>query len=552
MLPVKDLRKIITSSKLLSSTDFKEAQLKAKISKTPLEKYLIAKGLVAEDDLYKKAAELYELPTILLEKTLVPSSVLDLIPENIAGKYQMAPFKLSDDELHVATCLSPNLQILEFIERKEDVQIRLFFAPPSSVHAILAQYRKDIEAEVEKVDTAGKELDVVSLIDGIIGNAIKEGASDIHIEPKELKTLVRYRKDGILHDIISLPKEIHAGVVTRIKILSNLRVDEHRLPQDGRIHLSGPGYRVSIRVSIVPILDGEKVVMRILHQEKRFAGLDELGLQPGALAMIEKEIQQAQGTILVVGPTGSGKTTTLYTLINLINKPGINISTIEDPIEYSLEDINQSQVKPEIGFTFAAGLRSFLRQDPDVIMVGEIRDEETAEIAMHAALTGHLVLSTLHTNDAPSTLPRLLEMGIPPYLMATTISLVIAQRLVRRICTQCKHEVSITEAQKKQIETELGINVKDILSRHGIKNPMLTSCKGEGCELCHGTGLKGRVGIFELLDNTPEVYAAILREASSREMYEIARKQGMMTLAEDGVLKILKGMTTFEELMRVL
>ena len=550
MLPINDLKKIIASKKLLKADIADQAVSDAEKRGISLEEFLISKKLIAEDNLYEKAAEFYNLPFVFLKDKIVVSDVLNIIPQNLAVKYQIVAFEKSAGELCVAACVPPDLQIIEFIKRKEDLKIKLFFSAPSSLNLIIGQYRKDVAGEIKKID--GKEINVIKIVQGLIENAIKEGASDIHIEPKSDKSLIRYRIDGILREIIFLPRELHAGVLTRIKILARLKVDEHRLPQDGRFKMSGTDYDVSIRVSMIPLLDGEKAVLRILRQETKFLTLDELGLQPQPREIVENEIKKAQGMLLVVGPTGCGKSTTLYTILNMLNKPEINISTIEDPIEYGLSGVNQSQINPQIGYTFATGLRSFLRQDPNVIMVGEIRDQETAEIALHAALTGHLVLSTLHTNDAVTTLPRLKEMGIPTYLIASTVNVVVAQRLVRKICPHCKEKIPAPSKEIKKIENELGVDVKEILEKHGMPPEPLFFYEGKGCKLCRFEGLKGRVGVFEILKNTPEIYSAILRGASSKEINKAAQAQGMIALNEDGVLKIFQGVTTSEEVIRVI
>lgn len=553
MLPLADLKKIIISKDFLKETVLDQAVLDSSKADISLEEFLIAKNLISEEKLYKEAAEYYGLPFVSPEKRMVSTAILNLIPQNLAIKFQIAPFEREGDEVRVATVAPPDLQLVEFVKRKEDIDIKLFFTTPSGLRGIIGQYRKDIEQEVKKVNVQeGKEINVIKIVQGLIENAIKEGASDVHIEPAEDKSLVRYRVDGILREVIFLPKELHAGVLSRLKILSHLKIDEHRLPQDGRFAMSGPDYRVSIRVSIVPVLEGEKAVLRILQQELKQLSLEELGFLPHFAEIVNEEIKRAQGMILAVGPTGCGKTTTLYTLLGMINRPGINISTIEDPIEYSMTGINQSQVSPQIGYTFAAGLRAFLRQDPNVIMVGEIRDQETAEIALHAALTGHLVLSTLHTNDAVTTLPRITEMGIPPYLVASTVNIVLAQRLVRKICPHCKTKYAARPKDISLIEKQLGVDLKKLMEQQKIFSKTIYLYKGEGCKVCRFEGLHGRIGIYEVLRNTPEIYSAIIGGASLKEVDKAARSQGMLSLAEDGVVKVLRGDTTIEELVRVL
>lgn len=553
MLPLADLKKIILSNELLKETVLDQAILDSSKADISLEEFLIQKKLISEEKIYKEAAHYYDLDFVSLDKKIVSSDILGSIPQNLALKNQIVPFDKAGDELSVATSAPPDLQLIEFIKRKDDIKIKLFFTSPTNLKMIIGQYRKDIEQEIKKVDIReGKELNVIKIVQGLVENAIKEGASDIHIEPSDGKSLVRYRVDGILREVIFLPKELHGGVLSRLKILAHLKIDEHRLPQDGRFSMSGPDYKVSLRVSVVPVLGGEKVVLRILQQELKQLTLEELGFLPNFSKIVREEIKKAQGIILAVGPTGCGKTTTLYTLLGMLNRPGINISTIEDPIEYSMVGINQSQVNPQIGYTFATGLRAFLRQDPNIIMVGEIRDRETAEIAMHAALTGHLVLSTLHTNDAITTLPRITEMGIPPYLVAGTANLVLAQRLARKICPHCKTKFPASQKDLSLIENQLHVNLQKLMSEQGAKTKQLFLHKGEGCKMCRFEGLKGRIGLYEVLQNTPEIYSAIIGGASLKEIERAAKNQGMFSLAEDGLVKVFNGETTLEELLRVI
>ena len=389
--------------------------------------------------------------------------------------------------------------------------------------------------------------------------AIFEGASDIHIESLEKTVLIRYRVDGILRDVMDLPKSLQDGLVARIKILSNLKIDEHRLPQDGRFKIENKDYKISFRVSIIPVYDGEKVVMRLLDEGKKILTLEQLGLQPKVLDSVKADLSKPNGIILVTGPTGSGKTTTLYTMMDILNKPGVNISTIEDPIEYRMPRINQSQVNPKIGFTFAMGLRALLRQDPNIIMVGEIRDRETAGIAVNAAMTGHLVLSTLHTNDAPTALPRLLDMGIEPFLVSSTTNMIMAQRLVRKICQNCITSYTIKKEEAAQIEKDHGINIAEISqamsqAKAVSKTEDFSSIlffKGKGCNKCGRNGYKGRIGIYEVLPMTEEIKNLVNTRADSNAIRAKARGQGMITMLEDGFLKAKAGVTTIEEILRV-
>ncbi len=554
MLPKDKLKDIIVGSGLLSEDDFNGYKEQASLKKESLEDFLLYNDIIREADLYEKASSFYDLPFIQVNKRMIDPDLLDIIPENIAIKYQMAPLALEekDNYLNVVTCLPPDLQIIEFVERTNSVKIKVFFTTPSGLNSIINQYRKDIRSELHKIDFEDKDMDVINILHAIVENAIKDGASDIHIEPKNKKSVVLYRIDGIVREIISLPKDLHNSLVVRIKNLANLKVEEHRLPQDGRYKIVGTGYNVSLRVSVMPLIYGEKIVLRILHQERKFGDFSSLGFQLKPLDVVNAALEKSQGAILVVGPTGSGKTTTLYSILQVVNRPGVNTNTIEDPIEYNFPNINQSQTNPQIGYTFASGLRAFLRQDPDIIMVGEIRDQETAEIAFKAALTGHLLLSTLHTNDAASTLPRLLDMGIAPYLISSTIRLVIAQRLVRTICENCKIKIPATEEDKAKIEQTLGVKINDVAKKAGLSNFEWGLYKGEGCEQCKNEGFKGRIGIFEVLENSRDINKAILRQASSREINDIAVSQGMLTMVEDGALKIFQGQTNLEEILRIL
>jgi type II secretory ATPase GspE/PulE/Tfp pilus assembly ATPase PilB-like protein len=357
---------------------------------------------------------------------------------------------------------------------------------------------------------------------------------------------------------MTLPKNVQSGIIARIKILTNLKVDEHRLPQDGRFKIATKEYKVSFRVSIIPTYDGEKIVMRLLHEKAQILNLEQLGFQPNSLEIVKRNIDKPHGMILVTGPTGSGKTTTLYTILNILNTPKVNILTVEDPIEYRMPHVNQSQVNTKIGYTFAAGLRAFLRQDPDIIMVGEIRDQETAEIAIHAAMTGHLVLSTLHTNDAPTTLPRLMEMGVPSFLVASTTNIIVAQRLVRKICPNCIQSYKLDKETIDELKKQLNIDsIMETMQKEkaiadakkGIE--ALLFYRGKGCKQCNNSGYKGRIGIYETLEITEEMSELILRKASRNELKRQAISQGMLTIVEDGFLKAKNGVTTIEEIMRV-
>ncbi len=445
---------------------------------------------------------------------------------------------------------------------------------PEDIAEILKQYHKGLNAEIEEMEKQSAEdqqksdnpedlknlaqdLPVVKIVDTMLEYAILEKASDIHIEPAEKETNVRYRIDGILRNVMTLPKTIHAGVTARIKILSNLKLDEHRLPQDGRFKVKTPDYQVSFRVSIIPTFDGEKAVLRLLPEQNQQLTLEQLGFQPKSLEIVKKNIARPHGMILVTGPTGSGKTTTLYSILGILNKPEVNISTIEDPIEYRMPGINQSQIQPKIGFTFAQGLRAFLRQDPNVIMVGEIRDLETADIAVNAAMTGHLVLSTLHTNDAVTAIPRLIDMKVPTFLISSTLNLIIAQRLVRKICKNCIESYHLDKATVVELEQRFDLKkLEQTLIKQGFlkEKQELKSVlfyRGKGCQQCDNTGYKGRLGIYETLEVDDEISALVLKNASRDELEQKAVEKGMMTIPQDGFIKAKQGITTIEEVLRV-
>ncbi len=571
MLTDKKVQKILLEKKLLDENGLTEAIQGAKKAKQKLLDYIIDKSLVAEIAFYESAAKFLGIPFVSLDKLKIRKDLLFLIPEVTAQKNKTVIFDVDDKKKRVklATLDPNNLEIFEFIKKKTGLKPDIHLCTKSGLEFTLKQYHKDIKAdfqiEKEKKHAGSKELKkmseelpIVKIVDSLLEQAFYEGASDIHIEPGEKETEIRYRIDGILSNIMTLPKKAQSSLIARIKVLANLKVDEHRMPQDGRFKIYNKKNKISFRVSIIPTLHGEKVVMRLLEEKPKVLSLKEIGLHPRALEKIENNIKKPNGMILVTGPTGSGKTTTLYTILNILNTPKVNISTIEDPIEYNIPHVNQSQIQPKIGYTFAKGLRAFLRQDPDIIMVGEIRDNETAEIAIHAALTGHLVLSTLHTNDALKTLPRILEMDVPPFLVASTTNLIIAQRLTRRICKSCitsyyLHKDEI-EQLKREIDTEKILHIlrkEKIISDKEKTFDKLLFYKGKGCPKCGNTGYKGRTGLYEALEITPGLSKLIAQGAKEAELREEANKQDMLKLIEDGFIKAKSGITTIEEVLRV-
>jgi len=570
MLSNQQLKKILEKSDIMPTQEFEKFSKEAEKYGKALENYLIEKKITTSSSLYENAASYFKVPFINLKDQIIRKDVLFNIPEPIASTHQVVSFAADDKEIKIATLDPENIEIFEFIRKKTNLKPVIYLTTPDSLNETIKQYHKSLKAEFkdladENIDSGdanlkklAENLPIVRIVDTLLEYAIFEGASDIHIEPEEKDIIARYRVDGILRTVMTLPKNVQSGIIARIKILANLKVDEHRLPQDGRFKINTKEYKVSFRVSIIPTFDGEKIVMRLLNEKAQVLTLEQLGLQPSALETIKRNISKPHGMILVTGPTGSGKTTTLYTVMNILNTPEVNIMTIEDPIEYRMPRVNQSQVNPKIGYTFAAGLRAFLRQDPNIIMVGEIRDQETAEIAIHAAMTGHLVLSTLHTNDAVTTLPRLSDMGVPAFLVASTTNIIIAQRLVRKICPNCIQSYKLDKQTVTELKQQLDLeNIMRTLeekkiiinAKQGIE--ALLFYRGKGCKQCSNSGYKGRLGIYEVLEVTEEMSELILKKAPPSELKKQAEKQNMLTIIEDGFIKAKNGITTIEEIMRV-
>jgi len=567
---LEPIQHLLLEKRIVSKEEFERARQESEAQHKSLEEVLMIKKLLTEDLLYGLIAEYFHLPFINLKEKTIRKDILATIPEPIASSHEIIAFDKTTTTLSVAAVDPDDIETFTFLKKTTGLDILVHVTTPSMIRECLKQYHSSLKAEFEaftKLDVDSKEKDdpsklkelaedipIIRIVDTLLEYAIFEGASDIHIEPAEREVVVRYRVDGILHDVMTLPKQTQAGIVARIKILSNLKLDEHRVPQDGRFKLSTPEYKISFRVSVIPVFDGEKIVMRLLNESSQILTLEQLGFQNKALESIKRNIKKPHGMILVTGPTGSGKTTTLYTVLNILNTPDVNITTIEDPIEYRIPRVNQSQVNPKIGYTFASGLRAFLRQDPNVIMVGEIRDTETAEIAVNAAMTGHLVLSTLHTNDAPTALPRLQDMNIPSFLIASTINIIVAQRLVRKICQSCKTTYRLDTKQRAALAEQFDLDgIQKSLGKGSTKNfyENLVLTRGRGCKSCNQTGYKGRLGIYEVLEMLPSISDLVINKASSEEIKEQAVKEGMITMLQDGFLKIQSGLTTIEEIMRV-
>lgn len=528
------------------------------------EKIIQSHNLVPSDRLTAARSQLLGLPFISLEGKGISAEVLNFIPEAAARRYKLVPFDKQGNTLFVAMADPLDLQVIQFIEKKSGLFIKPFLGSVDDIlRAVADQYSQNLTSEVtsalkevsalqlvEKTDgTSGTEViregPVSNIITHLMEYAIKSRSSDIHIEPLDDRTRVRYRIDGILHEKIILPRKVHDALVSRIKILSDLKIDEKRLPQDGRYSFSNEKETYDLRVSTVPTIYGEKAVIRLLPKSTKAPTLGELGLSGKALKDLQSQILRPHGIIIVCGPTGSGKTTTLYSILTQISTTSVNILTIEDPVEYQILGANQVQVNPAIGLTFASALRSFLRQDPNIMLVGEIRDTETAELAIQAALTGHEVFSTLHTNSASGSLPRLLDMGVEPFLLASSMNVVVGQRILRRICEHCK--TSFTPP------LEIVDNIKAVLgdlSPTGTEKGVVLY-KGSGCQECGNTGYQGRLGIFEVLIISSKILTMILKRESSVTIEKLAIEEGMITLKQDGYLKVLRGITTLEEVLRV-
>ncbi|MBI5466367.1 MAG: type II/IV secretion system protein [Candidatus Kerfeldbacteria bacterium] len=569
-----ELTDILLSKKLLTQEQVKDVVKATAAEGKSVEDVLVLRQLVKPADLVQAKSQLFNMPYVDLQDKDIQREVLQLIPFEIAENYQLVAFERRASDVSVAMINPANfkaIEAVEFMGRESGWKPHYFITSAEGLASAFKQYgsltsevkealslaegkfqevpgaKRGAEAEEAggKLEEVVKTAPVAKMVAVIFRHAIEGGASDIHIEPVEDETRVRYRIDGVLHTSIVLPRYIHSAIISRIKVLANLKLDETRLPQDGRIRLTIAGRTIDFRVSTLPLLNTEKVVLRILDSSSGAKTFEELGFWGKVLKVIQDNINKSHGMFLVTGPTGSGKSTTLYAALSTLNQEGVNIITLEDPIEYYLEGINQSQINPEIVLTFASGLRSILRQDPDIIMVGEIRDTETAELAIHASLTGHIVLSTLHTNDAFGALPRLLDMHIEPFLLASTINVVIAQRLLRKICRYCVKDFAPPEEMMERVRTSLS-NVPDDYKSQLPVEPWMFK-RGEGCSRCDFTGYRGRTVMAEALANTPELQQIIIAGANPAAVRAEFKRQGMLTMEQDGLLKVLQGTTTIEE-----
>jgi len=574
----QQLKAFLLDTGLVNEQQFDAAQKKAEKTNQKVGDVLVSEGLITQEELIKLEAYILGIPFVNLEKEMISIDVLRIIPEPVARSNNIVAFRKKGESLEVAMLDPEDLRTIEFLKKTSNLRILPRLTTPESIKNVLRQYQKTLEAEFgdiikkeagiitpvkeeifeekEDLKKAAEELPIIRIVDTLMKHAILERSSDIHIEPLEKEVIVRYRIDGILRDAMTLPRQVSSGIVARIKVLSDLKLDEHRLPQDGRFKVETEDYRYSIRVSILPVFDGEKIVMRLLPETAKAITLEDLGLTGDNLEKVQENLRKPVGMILVCGPTGSGKTSSLYSMMEILNTSDVNISTIEDPIEYRMRRINQTQVNPKIGLTFASGLRSLVRQDPDVIMVGEIRDDETAALAVNAALTGHQVLSTLHTTDAAGANPRLIDMKVEPFLISSTLNLIMAQRLVRKLCLE-KEEYHLSDSEIRNFEKYCDFKkILKILKDEKIAKPNDTiknikfyrpkpSKESED-------GYKGRIGIFEVLSVTESIKELIVKQATSSQIQAQAQREGMRTMVEDGFIKAAQGITSIEEVLRVI
>jgi len=560
----------LVSQGVVSVDLFKEVQAESVTTGKQIEDIFLERGYVNETQLAKAKAQYYSIPFISLSEIGAAPEALNQLPEGVARRYMLLPFALDKAKrtLDVAMANPLDLRAIDFVEKKTGYQIIPHLSTTSDLDvAISERYSQSLSTEVtaalketsqethrvvdvRQLGEVIREAPIAKIVETILTFAMKGRASDVHIEPQEDKTRIRYRIDGILHEKLVLPKGVHDAVISRIKILAELKIDERRLPQDGRFTFRMGDEEVDLRVSSLPTVHGEKIVMRLLKKTQQVPTLSDLGLRANALKVFESAVTVPHGIILITGPTGSGKTTTLYAVLNKINTPKVNIVTLEDPVEYDMPGINQVQINNQAGLTFASGLRSFLRQDPNIIMVGEVRDQETAELAVQASLTGHLVFSTLHTNSASGALPRLVDMGAEPYLLASSMTCVMGQRVVRKVCTSCTTSYVPQDAVVQNMREVLGPLFDAWVTQHKDRGPLQLT-KGAGCEECNGTGYSGRIGIYEVLSISEKIGRLIMERASDTDIQRQAQLEGMMLMKQDGYLKVLDGVTTIEEVLRV-
>lgn len=553
VLPDEQFKPLLETSGLLDEKSIATLSAVTAEAKIPLQIAVVQKGYLTDEQVGSMIAAKLRVPFIVLSQITIPDDVIHIIPSPVARKQKAIAFERSADGVKVALSDPGNRMILEFVAKKTGQRVSAYYATDRDVDDTVGLYKQVLQKTIDellkedigRVEVELEDPPVAKIVDELISAAYQDKASDIHIEPQEKQSLIRFRIDSVLHDVLEVPKALHDRIITRIKVLSSLRTDEHLSAQDGKMRVAMDEETLDIRVSIIPIADGEKSVLRLLSSRSRQYTLADLGMNQRDLAIVTKAFSRSYGMILSTGPTGCGKTTSIYSIVKILNTREKNITSIEDPIEYRIQGANQVQVNTKTNLTFANGLRSILRQDPNIIFVGEIRDSETAGIAVNAALTGHLVLSTLHTNDAATAIPRLSDMKVEPFLVASTVNVIIAQRLIRKICDICK----MTHSMSKQ---DLSAHIHaEVLEKHFGGSGDLTLYKGKGCKVCRNTGYVGRIGIFEVLEVTQEIRALIATKSDSDTIARQAVSEGMTTMLDDGLEKVKHGITTIEEIIRV-
>jgi type IV pilus assembly protein PilB len=556
---VKRFKDLFVSPGHIREKDFDKIVREAQRNQTSIESEIINGGYIHDEQLGKVVADAFDWHYVDITDVQIPEDIITIIPEVVARSQGVVAFERKNDVLKLAMNDPSDITFIKDIEKKTGLLIEAYYTTERGIQEALKFYRGDLRkrvdallSEMDKKLESGHEEHLISLVDTFLEYAYMNRASDIHLEPLRNAVSVRFRVDGVLHEIVQYPNAVHDKIVLRLKIMAHLRTDEHAAAQDGRFSYIIDETSLDVRLSVLPILHGENVVLRLLAQQTRRFTLDELGLQKEGLLRVRRAVEKPHGMILATGPTGSGKTTTLYAMLQLLNEPNVNIMTIEDPVEYSIPHIQQTPVNEQKKLTFATGLRAIVRQDPDIIMVGEVRDEDTASIAINAALTGHLLLSTLHTNDAATSFPRLVDMGIEPFLLASSVHIVIAQRLVRNICTTCRSSYTITKEERKVISQDVAL--EDMVKRAWQKDNLseVTLYHGSGCVTCAQTGFIGRTGIFEVLEVNDEIRLRITEQASSNAILDTAQKHGMETMLFDGLVKVAAGITTLDEVLRAI
>jgi len=564
----KEFLRSLVSKGILSTQLAEKYELDSLKRDMPIDQYLLQYTNISPEEITKNKAELLNVPYVSITTTAVDPQALSFVPQSIAERHEIMPYMYdpTENKLYVATADPLNVSLQDFIEMKTGKKVILALSVQEDISKMITvAYTKNLSPEVEqalkqvtptakinpndqiKTSKDFTNAPIAKIVNTILEFAMKSRASDVHIEPLELKTRIRYRIDGILQEKLSLPASIHDSLVSRIKILSEMKIDEKRVPQDGRFNFKSETEEIDLRVSSLPTVHGEKIVMRLLRKSGGMPSLQDLGLEGAQLKRFEAGTSKSYGIVLVTGPTGSGKTTTLYSVLSKLNTNAVNIVTLEDPVEYQIEGINQVQINAQAGLTFANGLKSFLRQDPNIILVGEIRDKETTQLAIQAALTGHLVFSTLHTNDSATAVPRLTDLGGEPFLIASVLNTAMAQRIVRRVCETCRETYEPPAEVQENIKTILG----NLLPKKYRDGEPIMLTRGKKCEECNNSGYRGRIGIFEILNFSPTVNELILKESSSHEIEQQAVNEGMVLMKQDGFLKALQGATTIEEVMRV-